>query len=433
VLNKHIDDELAQKALFMSAYIMMDAERYGLAYNIYKRCAQLNPNISEIWSNMGMCLEDHDPREAKKCFKKALRLDPRNPHALANEGLMCLQLADPDECIRLSEKALEIEDIAAARHNLGLAHLMKRNWREGWRNYADTLGVKHREGRDYGLPEWNGEPGKVVVYGEQSSGDEVMFASCLKDLAKTNEIVFDCDKRLERLFKRSFDFPIYGTRFKRETALLDDHAPQYQCAIGQLPSFYRNSEESFPGTPYLVSDPERVIQWASLFDTFKGKKVGVAWRGGLPSTGEKRRSLDLDDLAPIFNNQDTFISLEYKPVDQKDLDKYGLKSYPETAAGRDFDELAALISQLDYVVSACTTVIYLAGALGVECHVLAPSTPGYRYHLEGNFPWYKSVKLHRQQGSWVQTVAQLDKHIHRVRPAGDGGLPRAYPLNTSAG
>ena len=79
VLNKHIDDELAQKALFMSAYIMMDAERYGLAYNIYKRCAQLNPNISEIWSNMGMCLEDHDPREAKKCFKKALRLDPRNP------------------------------------------------------------------------------------------------------------------------------------------------------------------------------------------------------------------------------------------------------------------------------------------------------------------------------------------------------------------
>lgn len=421
-------DELAQKALFMSAYIMMEGERYGLAYNIYQRCAQLNPNISEIWSNMGMCLEEVDPNEARKCFRKARKLKPNNPHAIANEGLMCLQMADPDQCIALSQKALEIEPIRAAVHNLGLAHLMKRNWAEGWKYYTDTLGVKHREGRDYGLPEWNGEPGLVVVYGEQGVGDEIMFASCLNDIP--NDIILDCDKRLEGLFKRSFDFPVYGTRFERETPLLDNHAPQYQCAIGQLPSFYRNSEDSFPGTPYLKPDPERALQWRALFDTFPGKKIGLAWNGGLPNTGVKKRSLKVEDLAPVMKPGNTYINIDYK---DSAVVFGGMKAYPRaTAKGLDMDELAALVSQLDMVICPCTTAVYVAGALGVECHTLVPKQPGYRYPLEGHFPWYRSVTLHRQQGSWLNTVGELDKHLHRLRSAGNSGISRSVPFDTAA-
>ena len=423
-----MSDELAQKALFISAYIMMEGERFGLAYNLYKRCAQLNPNISEIWSNMGMCLEETDPKEAKKCFQRARKIKPDNPHALANEGLMCLQMADPDQCIALSKKALAIESIDAARHNLGLANLMKRNWREGWRHYADTLGVKHREGRDYGLPEWNGEPGLVVVYGEQGVGDEIMFASCLEDIP--NDIVFDCDRRLEGLFKRSFDFPIYGTRFERETPLLDNHKPEYQCAIGQLPSFYRNTEDSFPGKPYLTPDPERALQWRALFDTFPGKKIGIAWNGGLPNTGVKKRSLKVEDLDPILKGSDTFINIDYKESNET---YGGMKAYPRaTAKGLDMDELAALVSQLDMVICPCTTAVYVAGALGVECHVLVPTEPGYRYPLEGNFPWYSTVTLHRQQGSWLNTVGNLDKYIHRLRPEGDSSVSRALSFNSAA-
>ena len=348
ILNEHFEDDLAQKALFMSGFIMMEAERYGLAFNLYQRCAQLNPKISEIYSNMGICMEEHSPARASKLFRKAYKLNNKNADALANEGLMCLQMAQPERCIELSRRALEIKpELRSAKHNMGLAQLMLKQWREGWENYADTLGVKHREGRDYGVPDWNGEKGLVVVYGEQGVGDEIMFASCLEDLSKTNDIVLDCDKRLVDLFSRSFDFPAYGTRFRDETPLLDNHKPQYQIAIGQLPHFFRNTDESFPGTPYLTPDPERSLMWRSLFDTFKGRKIGVAWRGGLKRTGEHRRSLALDDLAPIFNDTDTFISLEYKPVAQEDLDRYGIKSYSETAAGGNIDDLAALVSELD--------------------------------------------------------------------------------------
>lgn len=400
VMNNDFDGKYGQMALFMSAYVMLEAERFGLAYHIYSRCAELNPNISEVYSNMGMCLEEFDPRKAKKMFQKAYEVKPDNAHAYGNEALMCLQMAEPAKCIQLCDKALSIDPkLKAAMHNKGLAQLMLRRWAEGWENYFLTLGVKHREKRSYGLPEWNGESGKVIVYGEQGVGDEIMFASCLPDLLQTNQVVFDCDSRLEGLFRRSFDIPTYGTRFKKETPLMDEHEADYQCSIGQLPKFFRNTEEDFPGSPYLKVDPDQSIMWRALFDTFKGAKVGIAWSGGLPGTGQKNRTLFIDDLKPLFEQENTYISLEYKDVPQQDLDELSMKSYPKaTRKGGDIDDLAALIGELDYVITACTTVVYIAGALGIPCFVLVPSCPSYRYHTMGSdFPWYNSVRLIRQK------------------------------------
>jgi tetratricopeptide (TPR) repeat protein len=416
VMNKDFDGRYGQMALFMSAYLMMEAERFGMAYHIYERCAQINPNISEIYSNMGMCLEEFDSGKAKRMFQKAYQLNPKNANAYANEGLLHLQTANPYKCIKLSRKALEIDpSLIAAKHNMGLAQVMVRDWKEGWKNYFDTLGVKHRERRDYGLPEWDGvSKGEVVIYGEQGVGDEIMFASCINDVLKTNDVILDCDGRLEGLFKRSFGCKVYGTRFKTETPLMDENKPQYQCAIGQLPYFYRQTDESFNGEPYLKTDPERSLQWRALFDTLKGKKIGVAWSGGLPNTGSKKRTLALDDLEPLFNDEDTFISLEYKDVSQVDLDRYNLKSYPRaTAKGGDIDDLAALIGELDVVVTACTTVVYVAGALGVPCIVMVPREAGYRYHDKGCFPWYSSVKLIRQTNSWKKTVVRANEEARR--------------------
>jgi len=409
VLNKDFEGKYGQMALFMSAYLMMEAERYGMAYHMYERCAQLRPNVSEVYSNMGMCLEDFDSQKALKMFQKASQINPKNAHAYANEALLYLQTGKPDKCIELCKKALNIDpNLIAAKHNMGLAQLMVRNWVEGWKNYYDTLGVKHRERRDYGLPEWEGQKGTVVIYGEQGVGDEIMFASCLPDVLATNDVILDTDKRLKGLFARSFDCKVYGTRFSKETPLLDENKPDYQCAIGQLPYFYRQSEESFTGNPYLKTDPERSLQWRALFDTFKGRKIGIAWSGGLPNTGAKKRTLQLSDFEPLFNDSDTFISLEYKEVNQSELDKYGIKSYPRaTAKGGDIDDLAGLIGELDLVVTACTTVVYVAGALGIPCIVLVPKEAGYRYHDKGQFSWYNSVKLMRQTSTWKELITKV--------------------------
>ena len=433
IMNEDFDGKHGQMALFMSGYLMMQAEKYGLAYHIYKRCQQLNPNISEIYSNMGMCLEQHSPKKAIECFNKATQLNPNNANSYANEGLIYLQMAKPDKCIELCDKALLINpSLKSAIHNKGLAQLMLKDYENGWKNYAYTLGVKHREIREYGLPDWNGEPGRVVVYGEQGVGDEIMFASCLPDMMKTNEVFLDCDSRLKTLFQRSFGLPTYGTRFTDQFPVME-HKPEYQCAIGQLPSFYRKTKNDFPGTPYLTPCLERSLMWRALFDTFDGLKIGIAWSGGIKETGQKKRTLSPSDFESVFNKKDTFICLEYNPVSRETLEKYSLKHYPNfTGKGQDIDELAALISQLDLVITACTTVVYIAGALGVPCHVLVPEEPGYRYGLEGGFDWYYSVKLIRQKGTWKKTIEKqnYDKYLYRLRPKGNHRLSCAMPLNT---
>lgn len=443
VLNDDFDGIDGQMALFMSGYIMMEAERYGLAYNIYKRCAELSPNRSEIYSNMGMCAEEWSPEEAIKCFQKAQKLDPDNGSAYANEGLMWLQMGNPNKCIRLSEKACEKDpDLISPIHNKGLAKIMLKQWSEGWTDYANTLGVKHRERRDYGVPDWDlKSPGRILLYGEQGVGDEIMFASCIPDLIRDGyDLILDTDSRLKNLFQRSFpQVKVYGTRFCNESPLVDEEHYDYQCAIGQLPFRYRFQDDMFPGTPYLCPDYERVLQWKALFYTFSGRKIGISWSGGLKNTGKSKRSFDLDDYGKLIslNDGDTFISLEYNHPDQEELDRYGVKHYQRaTGKGQDIDDLAAIVANLDFVITACTTVVYVAGALGIPCFVLTPNCPGYRYHMDGSeFPWYKSVELIRQKKNqpWKKVIDRLiwrlknAENIHRLRSDGDRSLPCVLP------
>ncbi len=413
VMNEHFDDIHGQIALFMFGYVMMEAQRTGLAYHIFKRCAEMQPNRSEIYLNMGMTLENERHAESIACFERAIEINPTNAKAYANAGLIYLLTGKPEWCIEYSNKALELDpSLVSPKHNKGLAQIMLQDWVNGWKAYAETLGVKHREARDYGLPEWDGKTkGRLLVYMEQGVGDEIMFASVLPDLlADGHDIVLDADKRTCRLLARSFpDIRTYGTRFADTSPIMRDDPCDFQVAAGNLMQWYRPTPESCPGTPYLRPDVERCIQWRALFDTFKGQKVGIAWRGGLKITGKKKRSLDLTDLEPIFDDSNTFVSLEYKDADYSGHEF--IKRYERaTAKGGDIDDLAALVSQLDVVVTACTTVVYVAGALGIPCYVLVPWEPSYRYGKTGkNFPWYSSVYLHRQRPGekWVNCVKRL--------------------------
>ena len=398
-------------AMFQLGYGFMQAERYGLAYQMFMRCSQLQPDRAEAWNNAGMCRQSvWDLDDAERCFRKALQLEPDNQASLSNLALVYINRCKPEEALKWISRAEKAgKDHWQSLDNKALALIMLRRWREGWAAYRETAGFhKQRQLRTYKTPEepmWNGEPGTVVVYGNQGLGDEISFASCIPDAMQKAEVIVDCDHRLAGLFRRSFpDAKVYGTRHAPSRDW--DHAIDFSIPNDCLPSLFRNETDDFPGTPYLKADPERRIQWRALFDTFRKPVIGIAWTGGLKNTGQAKRSLTLESLLPVLRAVDaTWISLEYKDRSEEiaDLERlHGIRihDYPRATRTQDYDDTAGMVAELDLVVSVTTAVVHLAGALGKECWCLTPNKPRFFYGLEGDLPWYKSVKMFRQKQEW---------------------------------
>lgn len=415
--NEVLEDDFDNAmALFIQGYVLMQSEKFGLAYNLFERCLQLNPHQTEIWNNMGMCLEIEYPERAMMCFDEALVIKPDNHHALINKGLMHLKRGEPEKCVKLCNQALKIDPTSRAAHdNKAQGLLMMREWAQGWDEYTHSWGGKHRRKRDFGLPIWEGQKdARVIVYAEQGLGDEILFASCIPDLqAISKQVIVECDQRLQGVFERSFGVEAFGTRFENRSPITDWLEADYVISIGELPRFFRRNHKSFPGTRYLKPDPERCIQWDSLLSCSPGLKIGLAWTGGLKNTGKRDRSLSLDTFAPLFDIPNTtFVSLEYN---EPDLKGYPIKHWSRAVdKSVDHDETLALINGLDLVISVTTTVVHSAGALGKECWCLVPKNPSFRFHLSGEIPWHKSVKLMRQKDSWDDVIVHIKRKLEAL-------------------
>lgn len=412
-------------AMVLAAHILIDSDRIGLAHALMLSASKLAPDEPLVWNNLGICYEKaQNLEEAEKCFIKAMTRNPNDDLALTNLGFVYLQQGKAEKSINCSEKAMRLKpDVPHARFNMGQAQLLQGKWKEGWENYEANLGRHQgRRERVYGtIPRWTGVNGlTLIAYGEQGIGDEISFASCIPDLQRENTVIIECDHRLANLFRRSFKCDVYGTRYKKAALEWPFHYPiDATVAMGSLPGFYRNSLEAFPGTPYLVADPERRVQWRALLDSLGPKlKVGITWTGGTKRTGTLRRSLELEEMLPILRQDATFVSLQYKDCPEiVDLYKdHGIPihHWPHATQTQDYDDTAALVAELDLVITVQQSAVHIAGGLGVPTWVLTPKAPLWRYGLEGeSMPWYKSVRLYRQKTEWVHTIAEVATDLRK--------------------
>lgn len=411
ILGDDPDDALA---LFLIGTIYSRAGRHGVALPVFERVVKLAPARHQAWNNVGMCLaECHRYKEAREAFKRAEKLHPSATHA-ANIALTYLNEGEYKQAIEGCKRALKKEpEHDGAWTTLGFASLAVGDWETGWKGFSKCLGGKFRKEEFHQeKPRWNLEPGTVCIYGEQGIGDEIMFSSCVPDAIKTNKVVLECDSRLEGLFRRSFpDADVYGTR-RSEPYWEKSYQLDYNCAIGELPRFYRPNPESCPKTPYLVADHERRLQWRTLFNHW-GKKpvIGICWSGGRQSTQAKRRAVGLEAFRPLIESIDAhWVSLQYKDPTEE-IEKSGLpvKHIPRAVQSPDFDDTAAFVAECDLVIGIHTTVHHLAGALGVPAIVLVPDKPMWNYATGDSLPWYGQNTLWRQKTheAWVDSVKRL--------------------------
>lgn len=428
-------------ALGVGGHIYEKAGNLPAAYHFYKTAAALNPDEANAWLDFGRLADTlWRPQESERAYMRALAANPK-PHTkmmtLSNLAALKVSHGQWAEAEKYATRALEIEpDSRTARGNLGFAQLAQRNFADGWKNYHHTLGTDWRHVIQYkDEPEWDGSPGKtVVLYGEQGLGDELSFASVIPDAIRDcSRVILDCDPRLSGLLQRSFpEARVYGTRMAKGGARWadEDCNPDASLAVGQLGEFYRTKAEDFPGTPYLIADPDRVTMWKALFATKRKPVIGIAWRGGVEKTGAKFRQWELDLLAPLFQSIDAhWVSLQYKPAAKEiaafktrfpDVD---LREYSHGTLTSDYDDTAALVASCDLVICMQTAVAHLCGGLGVPCFVSVPRIGQWRYGSEGDsIPWYRSLRVFRQRDNdWKGDIADITEatlaHFRRVSGA----------------
>lgn len=453
-------------ALLGLARLLREAGAVEGALGHLQHAQQLAPANAEVCFEQALTLNRHgDTQAARAAYRRALELKPDYVAALANLGLLYLgQLGEARQAQQLFERAVALDpDVVAAQANLGLAlqdqglfdaalahydrliaahpnvieyrwnravaYLCQRDFGRGWADYE----LRHtRGGRDvrrrFPLPEWDGDDPagrKLLVYGEQGLGDEIMFASCLPDLLRlAGGVVLECDARLGTLFQRSFPAAaVHGAQRDADRGWLSGH-PQLdgQIAIGSLPRYLRRSVSDFPRHHgYLVADPDRIAGWKSRLAGPGGSTmIGLSWRGGTRGTRAEMRSLTFGQCLPWLaapNRQ--FVCLQRGDCGEEmaAAKQVGVDFAWWPQALEDTNELAALIAALDLVISVDNTTAHLAGALGQRCWVLLPKPADWRYGWEGEtMPWYPSLRLFRQTrpGDWETAIGAVTADLERL-------------------
>lgn len=432
------------RALIMGSWLANKLGKFVEAYLYAKVATDLVPRDASAWTNLGhaaskLWLID----EAEKDYQRALQLS-KSQHDFTvlwvNLGALYIDTGRFDEALAYVKKVLDVEPTHKnALTNLGFCQLALRDW-NGWKGYHGTIGTDWRKKVVYkGEPEWDGTPGKVVaLYADQGLGDEISFASMIPDAAQIcRKLILDCDGRLAGLFARSFpDVRVYGTRVRDEKWAKEDRDIEASLPLGQVGEFFRTTDESFPGTPYLVPCPVRVKQWRALFAEKRKPVIGIAWTGGVPKNNARNRRIALTDLLPVLELDAHFVSLQYKDA-QKEIDALhaehphvDLVQYPWATLTDDYDDTAALIAACDYVLCIQTAVAHTAGGLGVPVTVLLPTATTWRYGLKHEtIPWYRSLKIIRQSktGSWSHEIERARDQLADFLklPAGAATAARA--------
>jgi hypothetical protein len=422
-LNKDPDD---MSVLMVAACVGFRQEQWGLSYNLLKRVIANSPALPEIHNNLGMACSnlasnsgrDDLLNDAEGYLTYAYAHKPA-VETISNLALVKIHKGKPQEAEKLCRDALQMApDSVAIHETLGYALLHQGKWVDGFVNYEFNIDGKHRPIPIKSVPYWErGMRGKkLFVQGEQGIGDEITYASVLPQASLDNTIAYECDHRLAGLMKRSLpNVEVHGTRFEGGRGWREGREFDAVALTGSLCMEYRRKDEDFPRTGFLVADPERRLQWKTLLETLPGKKVGIAWTGGRDNTFKNRRSLNLEALLPILKTTGiTWVSLQYNDPTAEIAEfkaKHGIEIkhwHRATGKGVDYDETAALVSELDAVVTVTTAAVHLCGALDKKAYVLVPQRARWFYSSYTNWHrWYSSLELFKQTDKWpVEQLAE---------------------------
>ena len=418
---------------------LVEVGLFDEAVAVAGRAVARNAGSAEAQRCLGYVFQNlHEPANALKCYEEAMRLGSDDADFHNDRAVVMQDLGRLPEAFECYERALARRpDFPQSVFHRGLARLLTGDYVRGWADYEARHAVPGLlPVRPASFPRWDGAPlaGRtLLVYGEQGLGDEIMFASCLPQaMAAGGPCIIECAPKLRGLLARSFpEATVYpAVPDRRMPPVIAARPIDFEIAMGSLPRLFRRSLGEFPRHEgYLSADPARVARWRErLARLGDGLKIGISWRGGVHKTRRPLRSLTLGHWLPILRVPGArFVSLQYTAGAEAEAAQVAkehgvlVTHWPDAIA--DYEDTAALVAALDLVVSVCTAVIHLGGALGRPVWVMAPYSAEWRYGASGDaMPWYPSVRLFRQPafGQWEPVISSVAGELER-RAVASGG------------
>ncbi|MDQ2101916.1 tetratricopeptide repeat protein [Azospirillum isscasi] len=404
----------------------------GAAFRIAVRVA---PDRQEIHNSLGLTFQDLGRLpEAAEAYRRAVALSPAVSGPHSNLGVVLNDLGVLDDAERTYRRAIALRpDFADARCNLSLLLLIRGRFREGWDEYEWRWGLAEMAKAKPALTEplWTGEIGAgrtILLHAEQGLGDSIQFVRYVPMVIERGwRVVLLVQKPLMRLFRTLVgggpDVTIIGSG--------EPPPPfQAQCPLLSLPRAFSTTLPTIPAqVPYLQAEPELVAAWRDRLPR-DGIRIGVVWQGNPAGKVDRGRSYPLACLEPVARMPGVrLISL------QKNFGLEQLKALPAgmevETLGDAFDsgpdaflDTAAVMMNLDLVITSDTSVAHLAGALGRPVWVPLKTAADWRWLRDReDSPWYPTLRLFRQTtaGEWGSVFARMARALTNLTADGAVG------------
>ena len=404
----------------------------------YDRALTLKPDFIEAHINRGNALVALDQLEAAVAgYGHAIALKPDHTDALRARGLALARLGRCGQAMSDYTRALETNPSDAKTHvNRALLRLRLGDYAQGWSEFdwrwMLTNDVFHKEQRSYAQPRWTGiEPliGKTLfLHSEQGLGDSIQFCRYVPLLAAAGaKVILEAHPLLLTLLST-----LDGVA---QTIVRGEAPPafDYYSPLLSVPAALRATLSDIPSrVPYIKCDAAKVRHWKERLGERTGKRVGLVWSGGFRAdqpefwSANDRRNIPLAKLAALEIPDLEFHSLQKGEPAETELaqligarwDGPPMRDY--TADLHDFSDTAALISQLDLIISVDTSVAHLAGALGLPVWILNRFDSCWRWLMNrSDSPWYPTARLYGQEiaGDWDGVLSRVRADLERWRRA----------------
>jgi tetratricopeptide (TPR) repeat protein len=408
------DSAVVHNALGTALEINGDLEGAAAAY---REAIRLQPDFAAAHNNLGSALKQFgQPGEAIDCFEAALRLMVKSSGAHGNMG------QTRDELGRFDEAGRGQAELADVRVNRAMTLLLLGQFAEGWREYEWRRRRPSFPANPWPQPFWDGSPleGRtILLHPEQGLGDILQFiryAPLVRE--RGGRVLFACPPKLVPLLGTC---PGIDQLCPRDQSLPDFDV---QAPLLSLPGIFGTDLTCVPAdVPYLSAGKDLVVAWGKRLAGDVPLRVGIGWQGNPAFPDDRLRSIPLAQFAPLAAIDGVrLIGLQKGAgIEQLADAKFTVEDLGRELDERDgaFVDTAAVIANLDLVITSDTALAHLAGALAAKVWVALPLAPDCRWLLDrADSPWYPTMRLFRQPcfGDWPDVFERIAAELALMLP-----------------